>query len=69
VLEKLLVFRRNHPEIIINSRSFSHIINYYSRKNQLECAMRAESLLNRMIELYEEGVDSLAPNYVVFADV
>lgn len=68
MLEKLLMFQRDHPEIMMNSRSFSHIINYYSRKNQLECAIRAESLLNRMIELCEEGVVA-APSSVVFADV
>lgn len=73
VLDKLLLFHKDgHPEVLPDSRSFSHIIDYYARsrrKDRLDGPMRAERLLNRMIEMYEQGYDSLAPSFVSFTNV
>ena len=70
MLEKLIKFQKDNPEkMILISRPFSHIIFYYSQKNQLECSIRAESLLNQMIEMWQEGFERLAPNLSDFTNV
>lgn len=69
-MKLLLDFHEDgNPDVKPDSRSFSHIIDYYSRCNEPDAGEKAERLLNGMTEMFKKGRREVAPNMFCFNSV
>jgi len=78
VFERFLEFNEQEdPTVKPDARSFTKLIEYYGRSNKSnssgnrysDAPYRAEYFLNRMLALYNEGHDQLAPPLHAFSSV
>ena len=52
-----------------DSRSFSHIIDYYARCHEPNAGVKAERLLNKMADMFKRGQGDVIPNMFCFNSV
>ena len=64
LLEKMLSF-----QVKLNPETYLHLITVWSNTNSLKGAKRAEELLWRMFDEYQQGDKSVAPNHENFRNV
>jgi hypothetical protein len=70
ILKKLLDFHNDgNPDVLPDTRSFSHIIDFYSKSCDPGDAERAEWLLMGMIEMFKNGYNDVVPNIFCFSSV
>jgi hypothetical protein len=61
--------KKPNAKIRPDSRSFSHIIDYYSRSRKWNAPERAEWILMGMIKMFTEGHKDVLPNIFCFTSV
>ena len=63
------MIRQEIPGVSPDTISYSTLLSAYAKKGTPDSAVSAESLLNQMLELYENGVESAKPNVVSVTNV
>jgi hypothetical protein len=70
ILKLLLDFYEDgNPDVKPDSRSFSHIIDYYARCHAPDAGEKAERLLNAMSEMFKNRKGDVVPNMFCFNSV
>lgn len=67
MLQKMI--RREIPGVSPDPVTYSTLLSAYARVATPESAASAESLLDQMLELYQNGIESAKPNVVSFTNV
>lgn len=70
VLDRFLEHSEEYPSVKPDTRSFTHIIVYYARQqDMLDAPYRAEYVLNRLLSLFKSGHRRLSPDVFGFTKV